>query len=304
MNRNFSLELLEEKKEEFGLRKIIDSNEFKYSQCLLPLALGVKTDGGKYVYDLTKMHNLLIAGSIYYTDNYDNVANIINNILLSILYKVKLEEVELVLIDTVHQMYLYKNISRFLYDCECEGIADIDNRTINTLLRLVMIMERRYHKYGSLYVRNIEEHNAKIVSENKDKYIVVIIGEFSCLIKNNSEMEDLILKLSTFGKAVGIHLIFTIQNVDEDVITDKIRASFLSRLSFKTYSGKESKLILDCPGAEKLSIKRDMLFLPPTELKPIHLQCPYVSTKEVERVIKFLNKHKSLTNIKPIKKNL
>lgn len=303
MNRNFSLELLEEKKEEFGLRKIIDSNEFKYSQCLLPLALGVKTDGGKYVYDLTKMHNLLIAGSIYYTDNYDNVANIINNILLSILYKVKLEEVELVLIDTVHQMYLYKNISR-LYDCECEGIADIDNRTINTLLRLVMIMERRYHKYGSLYVRNIEEHNAKIVSENKDKYIVVIIGEFSCLIKNNSEMEDLILKLSTFGKAVGIHLIFTIQNVDEDVITDKIRASFLSRLSFKTYSGKESKLILDCPGAEKLSIKRDMLFLPPTELKPIHLQCPYVSTKEVERVIKFLNKQKSLTNIKPIKKNL
>ncbi len=298
MNRNFSLELLERKKEEFCLREIIDSNEFKYSQCLLPLALGVKTDGGKYVYDLTKMHNLLIAGSNDYTNNYDNVTNIINNIILSVLYKVKLEEVELVLFDTVKQMYAYKNISQ-LYDYE-----DIDSgieRVINILLRLVMIMEKRYHKYATLYVRDIEEHNAKIVSENKDKYIVVIISEFSCLMNNSNkskEMEDLILKLSKFGKAVGIHLIFTIQNIYKDVITDKIRESFLSRLSFKTSSAKESKLILDCSGAEKLSIKGDMLFLPSTELKPIHLQCPYVSTKEVERVIKFLNKQNLLTKTK------
>lgn len=278
-----SVELLE-KMEKNSLKNLIDSEEFKQSQSLLTWAVGTKSDGSTYITSLEKMPHLLIAGS---TDSEIN--NCINNIILSVFYKAKPDEVKFVLIDTIGKISVYKNVPH-LYNLSC-----IEPKTnvpvFNSLQKLVEIMEERYEKYAKNEVRNIKEYNEKMILEckNIDSYIVVIINELENLrLFVSKDIEELIIKLAQMARAVGIHLVIATTRLTVNVITYNIKCNFPTRLSFKVKSAEESNVILDCAGAEKLVGNGDMLFLPVSEPNPIELQCPVVSSKEIERIINFI----------------
>ena len=152
-------------------------------------------------------------------------------------------------------------------------------------------MEERYEKYASNFVRNIEDYNAKMVAQggDKDYYIIVIIDELADLMMVASkEIEDSIQRLAQMSRAVGIHLILATQRPTVNVITGTIKANFPARQSFQTVSSVDSKVILDTVGAESLIGKGDMLFLPPSEPRPVRLQGAFVSSKEIEQVVNFI----------------
>jgi S-DNA-T family DNA segregation ATPase FtsK/SpoIIIE len=73
-----------------------------------------------------------------------------------------------------------------------------------------------------------------------------------------------------------------------DVITGLIKANIPSRLAFAVSSGIDSRTVLDSYGAEKLLGKGDMLFLPMGRSKPLRLQGPFISEREVENLVSFL----------------
>jgi DNA segregation ATPase FtsK/SpoIIIE, S-DNA-T family len=58
-----------------------------------------------------------------------------------------------------------------------------------------------------------------------------------------------------------------------------------SRLAFATSSRTDSQVILDQPGAEKLTGQGDALFLPIGAAKPIRLQNAFVSEKEIRAIV-------------------
>ena len=91
------------------------------------------------------------------------------------------------------------------------------------------------------------------------------------------------------ARAVGIHLILARQRPSVNIITGVIKANFPARLSFQTTSKIDSRVILDIVGAESLMGKGDMLFLPPGEARPTRLQGAFVSLKEAEKIISFIN---------------
>ena len=283
------IELLD-KKEKNSLRELIDNNEFY--EFSLPWGVGTEyDDGSEYIADLTKMPSLLIAGS-----NHCEINLCINNIILSVLYHFIPEEVIFGFIGSKIERSVYRNMPNYHHP-----ISDIGDRIFVTPLKvLIKIMNERYEKYAKNMVRNIEGYNIKMSSENKyhDPYIIVIIKDLADLMAdyNSKEIEQSIVKLLQMGKAVGIHLILATQTPTEKVIPFDIRANIPSRLAFKVRSAKESNVILDCSGAEKLNGKGDMLFLPQSELKPIHIQSAFVSEKEVKKVIKFLSKQGQCIN--------
>jgi S-DNA-T family DNA segregation ATPase FtsK/SpoIIIE len=63
-----------------------------------------------------------------------------------------------------------------------------------------------------------------------------------------------------------------------------IKANFPARMSFAVASGIDSRVILDCPGAETLLGKGDMLFLSPEAGAPVRLQGVFINDGEIERV--------------------
>lgn len=273
-----------------SLRDIIDTEEFKNSKSLLTLAVGTKTDGSGYISNLAKMPHLLIAGS---TGSGKSVG--VHNIILSILYKARPDEVKFILIDPKRvEMTAYKDIPHLYNPCCIAEDADVitkPNEASEALKKLVKVMESRYEKYASNMVRNIEDYNAKMVSDggDKDYYIIVIIDELADLMMVASkEIEDSIQRLAQMARAVGIHLILATQRPTVNVITGTIKANFPARQSFQTVSSVDSKVILDTIGAESLIGKGDMLFLPPSEPRPVRLQGAFVSSKEIEQVVKFI----------------
>ena len=276
-----SVELLEKAN---SLRNLIDSEEFKKSQSLLTWAVGTKTDGSTYITSLEKMPHLLIVGS---TDYEKKVA--INNIILSILYKATPDEVKFILIDPKRiEMTVYKDIPH-LYN----NVIVTPNEALGVLKKLIEVMEKRYEKYAQNMVRNIEDYNTKMVAEggNKDCYIIVIIGELADLmLVSSKETENSIERIAQMARAVGIHLVIATERPTVNVITDNIKCNFPARLSFKVKSAETSDVILDCSGAENLLGNGDMLFLPVSEPKPVKLQCPSVSSKEIEQIISFITK--------------
>lgn len=94
------------------------------------------------------------------------------------------------------------------------------------------------------------------------------------------------------GRAVGIHLLISTQRPSVNVITGVIKANIPSRVSFMVTSNVDSRVILDCSGADKLIGKGDMLYLPYYSNKPERLQGSFVTTKEIEMITGYVKGEK------------
>jgi S-DNA-T family DNA segregation ATPase FtsK/SpoIIIE len=102
------------------------------------------------------------------------------------------------------------------------------------------------------------------------------------------EIEAGIIRLAQMSRAVGIHLVVATQRPSVEVITGLMKANIPARMAFAVASLVDSRTILDCPGAEKLLGRGDMLLLTPDLSQPRRLQGAYVSEEEMKRVVDFL----------------
>ena len=88
------------------------------------------------------------------------------------------------------------------------------------------------------------------------------------------------------ARAIGIHLISATQRPSVNIIAGVIKANFPARLAFKVTSKIDSRTILDGGGADQLIGRGDMLLSVGGDT--VRLQCAFVDTPEVERVIDFI----------------
>ena len=126
---------------------------------------------------------------------------------------------------------------------------------------------------------------------SKLPYIVIIIDELADLMMvAQRNVEESLARLAQMARAAGIHLILATQRPSVDVITGVIKANFPTRISFQVSSKVDSRTILDQLGAENLLGSGDMLFMPPGTSKLTRIHGPYVSDKEIERIVEFIKK--------------
>ncbi len=285
------------------LKQLIRSEKFNMSEHQLPLALGKTINGEAYIADLTKMPHLLIAGA---TGSGKSVG--INTIIMSMLYSVDPGNVKFMMIDPKK---LELSIYRDLKDHYLIWRPDLDeevvtkpNNAVSMLNSIVLEMEKRYNELAALKVRSIVEFNSKLTNLNYQyggvkyqllPFIVVIIDELADLMMVAAkEVEAPIARLAQMARAVGIHLIVATQRPSVDVITGMIKANFPARIAYQVATKVDSRTVIDMNGAEQLLGNGDMLFLPPGYPKPIRLQNPFISTEEVETIIKHISSQSKL----------
>ncbi|MBQ2341203.1 MAG: DNA translocase FtsK, partial [Bacteroidaceae bacterium] len=168
-------------------------------------------------------------------------------------------------------------------------------KVIQTLKSLCVEMDTRYDLLKKARARNIKEYNQKFKNRELNPnnghkfmpYIVVIIDEFGDLIMTSGkEIELPIARIAQLARAVGIHMIIATQRPTTNIITGTIKANFPARMAFKVSAMIDSRTILDRPGANQLVGKGDMLFLSGNE--PVRVQCAFVDTPEVEKIVNFI----------------
>ncbi len=267
------------------LGDIFISDDFKFSDCHLPIVLGKDISGKIKIYDLVHMPHLLIAGS---TNSGKSVC--VNSIICSLLYAKKIEEVKFILVDPkIVELKIYNDIPNLLTPVITEP-----KKAAQALKWLVKEMENRYRLLESYKSRNILNYNRKIkklkqhnlTTDEPLDYIILIIDEFADLMMvARKEVEESVARLAAMARAVGIHLILATQRPSTDVITGIIKANFPARIAFMVASYYDSKTILDAPGAEKLLGKGDMLYSTPGIGNPVRIQGTFVSEEEIIKVV-------------------
>lgn len=275
-------------------RSVMATEKFIKTDMDLPIVLGKTISNEVYVADLAKMPHLLMAGA---TGQGKSVG--INVLLTSLLYKKHPSQLKLVLVDPKKvELALYSKLERHflaaLPDAD-ECIITDTKKVVNTLNSLTVEMDTRYNLLKDAGVRNIKEYNQKFTERKLNPnqghrflpYIVLVIDELADLMLTaGKEVEMPIARLAQLARAIGIHLIVATQRPSVNVITGTIKANFPARLSFRVSSKIDSRTILDQGGADQLVSNGDMLLSMGSEV--VRIQCPYVSTEEVESVCDFI----------------
>lgn len=288
------IEVPNRKKQFVDIRTLLASKKFISSEFDLPIAIGKKIDNENFIVDLAKMPHLLMAGA---TGQGKSVG--INTILVSLLYKKHPSQLKFVLVDPKKvELSIYNHIEKhFLAKLpnEEEAIITDTKKVVNTVNALCMEMDERYELLKNAKARNLKEYNAKFLKrklnpENGHKflpYIVLVIDEFADLIMTaGKEIEMPIARLAQLARAIGIHLIVATQRPSVNVITGSIKANFPARMAFKVSSKIDSRTILDTGGAEQLIGQGDLLVSTGNDL--VRIQCAFVDTPEVEKVVEFI----------------
>lgn len=278
----------------------IRSLRFQESKAELPVVIGRTIQNENYVFDLTKMPHLLVAGA---TGQGKSVG--LNAIITSLLYRKHPAQLKFVMIDPkMVEFSLYAKIERHFLakmQSEDEAIVTDPKKAVYTLNALCSEMDMRLELCKKAEVRNIAEYNAKFVARRLNPmhghrympYIVVVIDEFADLIMTAKEVETPVTRLAQKARAIGIHLIIATQRPSVDVITGKIKANFPARIAFRVMQMIDSRTIIDRPGADQLIGRGDMLISKDGELTRI--QCALVETKEVERIVDYISKQQGYT---------
>ncbi len=275
-----------------ALRDLFESSEYQNFSSKLAFAVGKDIAGKVVVTDIAKMPHLLIAGA---TGSGKSVC--INTIIMSLIYKAKPEEVQMIMIDPkIVELSVYNGIPHLMIP-----VVTDPKKAAAALNWAVAEMTNRYKKFADTGVRDLKGYN-KLAADSKDPdmtvlpQIVVIVDELADLMMvSANEVEDAICRLTQLARAAGIHLIIATQRPSVDVITGLIKANMPSRVAFAVSSGVDSRTILDINGAEKLLGKGDMLFYPQGYTKPARVQGAFVSDKEVQAVTDFLRNQASET---------
>jgi len=261
-----------------GLREILEDNVFKNRKNNLMIVLGKDVSGTSWIYDITKMPHLLVAGA---TNSGKSVC--LNTIIISLLYQNNPEDLRFIMVDPKRvELPAYNGIPHLLVPV----ITDV-SKTINALKWCLNEMNSRYDILNKCGKKNIQSYNA----DGKDKlpYIVFVIDELAdFMMTAGKEMEAAIIRLAQMSRAVGIHLILATQRPSVDVITGLIKANIPARIAFSVTSMVDSKTILDMSGAEKLLGQGDMLLSTAELSKPKRIQGAYVSDEEINDVINYI----------------
>jgi len=258
-----------------GLREILGSPDFAGRNADTMISLGKDVTGKVWLANLTKMPHLLVAGT---TGSGKSV--MLNTIIVSLLYQNNPDNLRFIMVDPKRvELTMYNGIPHLLTPV----ITEV-SKTVNALKWCLNELDRRLRILEQAKKRDIASFNQ--VSKQKMPYIVFIIDELADLmLVAGKDVETAIVRLAQLSRAVGIHLILATQRPSVNIITGTIKANMPARIAFAVASSIDSRTILDCPGAEKLLGKGDMLFSDQNTSKPKRIQGAYISDQEIKRIV-------------------
>ena len=278
------LEVPNARRDLIKFREAAEAGSFRRSRARLPLILGKSIDGEMIVGDLAKMPHLLIAGS---TGSGKSVA--VNTLIGSLLYKFLPTELRFLMIDPkMVELTPFDGIPHLV-----RPVVTNPNDAAGVLLGAVAHMERRYKMMSKIGAKNLDQYNQK--ARNLDMpqlpLIVIVIDELADLmITSPKEVESAIMRLAQMSRATGMNLVLATQRPSVDILTSLIKVNVPARIAFAVSSGHDSRTILDTMGAERLIGMGDMLFYQPGLVKPVRLQGPFISEREIADLAAFMRR--------------
>ena len=122
----------------------------------------------------------------------------------------------------------------------------------------------------------MDQRYQKRVKNGKRK--VLIIDEYADLIMGlgrdeHKEFEQNLCRLLQKARAADINVIIATQRPSADIVSPIIKANCPVKACLRVSTARNSEIVLDEAGGEKLLGKGDMLYLGSGKIKPVRVQC-------------------------------
>ena len=231
----------------------------KGSSNMIPI--GVDTMNNTVYDDIAKMPHMLIGGQ---TGSGKSV--FIRNIIQSLTNC----QVDIIDMKGLDFEDLGKNI-----------ISEVSDALI-LIKKLVHLMDKRYKNKrinAKRRVLIIDEYADLVMQTGKEKYREMYLDENgetkyrTITVDTRKMLETDLSRILQKGRAANINVIIATQRPSADIVAPIIKANCPVKACLRVATAKNSEIILDEAGGERLLGKGDMLYLGSGKIKPVRVQC-------------------------------
>ena len=261
------------------LKDVIRSRAFQEAESKLTIAAGVNVFAGFTTIDLEKYTNLIIVGM-----TGAGKTTFLNDIILSILYKARPDEVRLAMVDTKGADLPLLNGIPHMKDMD---VATTANDGVKILKWLQNEMTERLALMKAKKAETLDEYN-QYAQEKKPKYLL-IIDEYAEFKRGTREdLDQMIIDMTKYSKQTGIHMIVATQGARTEFLSTAIKEAIPARACLAVADKRESRIVLAKTGADRLAGDGDMIITANEEDQGLFLQAAYATDEEIDRVADFL----------------
>jgi S-DNA-T family DNA segregation ATPase FtsK/SpoIIIE len=232
----------------------------------LPIVCGKNLRNEYVAYDMVGENraNILIAG-----EPGAGKSTQLRQILCTLIQTLRPHQLRLHLADLKRSEFgLFRGISHVA------GVYVDEDHLLDDLTQLRQEIERR----GDLLDRAGKTHIDHL--RVRLPYIVVCIDEYS-MVHDNADIESMIQKIGSLGRALGMYLIISMQRPSHDLLATKIRSLLSTRMGFRVAERTDAKM-MGTPGAE--DIKQAGRLICRIE-QAEELQAPFLSEDKARRLL-------------------
>lgn len=231
------------------------------------MVIGTDTNNNQIVATLDDCTHILIGGT---TGSGKSV--LLNDMICSLACFNNPKDLELVLIDP-------KIVSFTQYNKLCHLRYDVITDTKTANLALDDLIKEMNDRYSAMARMGIDKNTGQF------KKIVVFIDEISDLVLSSTDIKDKLIVLLQKSRACGIHFVCCCQSPRSSVLSGLLLANLPTRICLTCASYRESMLILNHGGGEKLTGNGDCIVKLPNSVNEIRLQVPYISSEDINYIL-------------------
>ena len=170
-------------------------------------------------------------------------------------------------------------------------LITVREAAVEALEALVAEMERRNRLLAAAGVTKLSHYNRKVESGERLPRIWLFHDELAdwMMIKEYREAVELNAnRLGVKARAAGINLVLVTQRPDKDALPMQLRANLSNRLVLKVADKRNSELVLDEAGAERLLGRGHLAAKLSGEGKIIFAQVPFIDEDEIIEVAELI----------------
>lgn len=282
---------LEEKPDENLLKKIDDAKfinlirtkEFMESDSLTCI-YGTDEENNVFCQNFKDFYNTAI-----FSDNDENVFDLFSSVIMSLLLKNTKFDVKFAICDAKigGKFNIYNSLSYMFFD----RIAESNREIIEALKEISLEIDSRYKSLAKAGTNSIEKFNAEMKKAKIAPlpYLVLFFNNYSRAyhLDDSNEINTQLSYILRFGRLVGVYAY--VVSFDEN-LAENINYNLQTRIAYKVDLKDTSITELGEEGAELINANDEFIVKTLYSDKLIHLKAPKISQKEIELLIKNIEK--------------